>query len=88
MAIVTVLVLLAAIGLWQIHRRYATRRRQVIVPSRLPVQAAQHDPVVMSAQRCAGQQDAPALTEDDVIAFGLVLEATDDVVEELLADKE
>jgi hypothetical protein len=42
----------------------------------------------MSAQRCAGQQDAPALTEDDVIAFGLVLEATDDVVEELLADKE
>jgi len=70
MAIVTALVLLAALGLWQLHRRYAQR-----------------DPVVASAQRHVGQ-GAPALTEDDVITFGLALEATNDVVEELLADKD
>jgi len=87
MAIVTALVLLAALGLWQLHRRYAPRRRQVIPPSSRPVRSAQRDPVVASAQRHVGQ-GAPALTEDDVITFGLALEATNDVVEKLLADKD
>jgi hypothetical protein len=87
MAIMTVLVLLTAMALWRVGRRYASRRRPPSPPSRPPVRAAQHEPVA-STRQCAGQQGAPPLTEDDVIAFGLALEATAAVVEELLADKD
>lgn len=75
MVVIVVLVLLEAVAIWGL------RRWQDAHPPMPPLQ-----PAVLTAEASKDMGRA-ALTEDDVIFFGLVLEASNDVIADLLADR-
>ncbi len=74
MVVIVVLLLLEAGAIWGL------RRWQDAHPPTPPVQRTES---TVDAPEPTGRA---ALTEDDVIRFGLALEASDDVISDLLAD--
>ena len=74
MVVIVVLVLLEAGVIWGL------RRWQDVHASMQP------GPLTVHAAEALKEADPAALTEDDVILFGLALEAVNDVISDLLAD--
>jgi len=77
MVVIAVLLLLEAVAIW------ALRRWQ---DAHLPMASQQLAVSTVEASGDSKSMGRSALTEDDVILFGLVLEASNDVVADLLAD--
>lgn len=73
-AVIVVLVLLEAAAIWGLRRW-----QDVHAPM-------QPGPLTVPAADALKAAEPAALTEDDVILFGLALEAANDVISDLLAD--
>lgn len=75
MAVIAILLLLQAGAIWWL-RRWQDARSPMPPPQLTEPTTDVPEPTYRAA----------ALTEDDVILFGLALEASDDVISDLLAD--